>query len=134
MDHTNSTSTTPSNKPAATTAAPSPADASPKPASTSSAADNAASPDTSKAPGAKPFVDNLLKRATQGAHDAVDSVAATVTSAVDGVQGGVDKVGDTRDEWIASARDAIREHPFAAMAGALLVGAAALSLLSSRDR
>jgi hypothetical protein len=42
-------------------------------------------------------------------------------------------VGDKRDEWIESARDAIRQHPFAAVAGALVIGAALLSLRSSRD-
>ena len=83
---------------------------------------------------AAPIVDRLIKRAASSAHDAVDSVAAKVSSLTDGLQGGVDKVGDTRDEWIASAREAIRQHPFAAIAGALVVGAALLSLSSSRDR
>ena len=81
---------------------------------------------------AAPLVDGLLKRVTQSAHDAVDNVAAKVSSVADGLQGGVDKVGDTRDEWIESARDAIRQHPFAAVAGALVIGAALLSL-RSRD-
>ncbi len=78
-------------------------------------------------------VDRVIKRVTQGAHDAVDSVAAKVSSVTDGLQGGVDKAGDTRDAWIESARDAIRQHPFAAVGGALLIGAALLSLRSSRD-
>ena len=82
---------------------------------------------------AAPVGDGLIKRVTQGAHDAVDDFAAKVSSLTDGLQGGIDKVGDTRDEWIASARDAIRQHPFAAVAGALVVGAALLSLRSSRD-
>ena len=81
---------------------------------------------------AAPIVDRLLKRATSSAHDAVDSVAAKVGSIADGLQGGVSKVGDTRDEWIESARDAIRQHPFAAVAGALVIGAALLSLNPSR--
>ena len=90
----------------------------------------------SKTPDAKaaaPVVDGLIKRVTQSAHDAVDSVAAKVSSVTDGLQGGVDKAGDTRDEWIEAARDAIRQHPFAAVAGALVIGAALLSLRSSRD-
>jgi len=81
---------------------------------------------------AAPVVDGLIKRVTQSAHDAVDNVAAKVSAVTDGLQGGVDKVGETRDEWIESARDAIRQHPFAAIAGAALIGAALLSLRSSR--
>ncbi len=81
---------------------------------------------------AAPIVDRLIKRATSSAHDAVDSVAAKVSSLTDGLQDGASKVGDTRDEWIESARDLIRQHPFAAVAGALVIGAALLSLNSSR--
>jgi hypothetical protein len=83
---------------------------------------------------AAPVVDGLIKRVTQSAHDAVDSVAAKVSSVAEGLQGGVDKAGDTRDEWLESARDAIRQHPFAALAGAVVIGAALLSLRPSRDR
>ena len=81
---------------------------------------------------AAPVVEGLIKRVTQSAHDAVDSVAAKVSAVNDGLQGGVDKVGETRDEWIESAREAIRQHPFAAVAGAALIGAALLSLRSAR--
>jgi hypothetical protein len=88
---------------------------------------------TTDAKAAAPLVDGLIKRVTQSAHDAVDSVAAKVSSVTDGLQGGVDKAGDTRDEWIEAARDAIRQHPFAAVVGALVIGAALLSLRSSRD-
>ena len=87
---------------------------------------------TAEARSTAPLADGLIKRVTQSAHDAVDSMAAKVSSVTDGLQGGVDKVGDTRDEWIESARDAIRQHPFAAVAGALVIGAALLSLSSSR--
>jgi hypothetical protein len=83
---------------------------------------------------ATPVVDGLIKRVTQSAHEAVDSAAARVSSVADGLQGGVDKVGETRDEWIESARDAIRQHPLAAVASALVIGAALLSLRSSRAR
>ena len=82
---------------------------------------------------AAPLAEGLIKRVTQGAHDAVDTVAAKVSAVADGLQGGVDKAGDTRDEWLESARDAIRQHPFAAVAGALVIGAALLSLRSPRD-
>ena len=82
---------------------------------------------------AAPLPDGLIKRVTQSAHAAVDTVAAKVSAVADGLQGGVDKAGDTRDEWLESARDAIRQHPFAAVAGALVIGAALLSLRSPRD-
>ena len=101
-----------------------------KPA-TVAANNDAAKPADAKS--AAPIVDGLIKRVTQSAHDAVDSVAAKVSSVTDGLQGGVHKVGDTRDEWLESARDAIRQHPFAAVAGALVIGAALLSLRSSRN-
>ena len=93
---------------------------------------NASQPDAAAAAAAAPIVDRLIKRATSSAHDAVDSVAAKVSSLTGGLQDGVAHAGDTRDEWVEAARDAIRQHPFATVAGALVVGAALLSLLSSR--
>ena len=121
----NTTSPTPTNPAASTSATPAPA-TTPPPSTTASPAGDAS------AKSAAPIVDGLIKRATQSAHDAVDSVAAKVTSVADGLQGGVDKAGDTRDEWVESARDLIRQHPFATVAGALVIGAALLSL-RSRD-
>ena len=91
-------------------------------------------PDSGAAASAAPVVDGLIKRVTQSAHDAVDGVAARISSTVDGLQGGVSKVGDTRDEWIESAREAIRQNPFAAIGTAVLIGLALRSLTSSRDR
>ena len=90
----------------------------------------AAKPDAATA--AAPIVDRLIKRAASSAHEAVDTVAAKVSSLTDGLQDGVAHAGDTRDEWVEAARDAIRQHPFATVAGALVVGAALLSLVSSR--
>ena len=81
---------------------------------------------------AAPMVDRLIKRAASSAHQAVDDVAAKVSSLSGGLQDGVSHAGDTRDEWVEAARDAIRQHPFATVAGALVVGAALLSLVSSR--
>ena len=91
-------------------------------------------PESGAAASAAPVVEGLLKRVTQTAHDAVDGVAAKISSTVDGLQGGVSKVGDTRDEWVESAREAIRQHPFAAVGTAVLIGLALRSLSSSRDR
>ena len=105
-----------------------------KPTTPTSNAAPAPAPAPADAKATAPLVDGLIKRVTQSAHDAVDGLAAKVSSVTDGLQGGVDKVGDTRDEWVESARDAIRQHPFAAVAGALVIGAALLSLRSPRDR
>jgi hypothetical protein len=69
-------------------------------------------------------------RLTDGTHDAVDRAAAKVAPVVDGIS----KASDTKDQWIAATRDAIREHPFAAVATALLVGAAGIGLISSKNR
>lgn len=88
--------------------------------------------DAAAAAAAAPIVDRLIKRATSSAHEAVDNVAAKVSSLTDGLQDGMAHAGDTRDEWVEAARDAIREHPFATVAGALVIGAALLSLVSSR--
>lgn len=133
MDNTTSPTTT--NPGTASGSTPFPTEAT-KPATTAtavSANNDAAVAKSVDARAAAPIVDGLIKRVTQSAHDAVDSVAAKVSSVTDGLQGSVDKVGDTRDEWIESARDVIRQHPFAAVAGALVIGAALLSLRSSRD-
>ena len=101
------------------------------PSGDKSAADGAPA---AAAAAAAPVVDGLIERATRSAHAAVDSVADKVSSVADGLRGKVDNAGDARDEWIESARDAIRQHPFAAVAGAIVIGAALLSLRSSRDR
>jgi ElaB/YqjD/DUF883 family membrane-anchored ribosome-binding protein len=100
----------------------------------SGAADEARRHDPSVAASAAPAVHNLLDRVTQRAHEAVDGVSGRISSTLDGLQGGVLNVGDTRDEWMESAREAVRQHPFAALGGAVLVGLALHSLMSSRDR
>lgn len=87
----------------------------------------ARSGDTADAAAASP-VQQLFKRVVDGAHDTVDGAAAKVAPVVDGIA----KVSDTRNEWVGAARDVIREHPFTAIVGALLVGAAYVSLTGSR--
>jgi hypothetical protein len=80
-----------------------------------------------------PVADDLIERARQGAHETVDNVADKLLTAAQGVQDSVSKAGNARDAWLDSARDAIRQHPIVAVAGALLIGAAVSSLTSSRD-
>ena len=77
---------------------------------------------------AAPGDDTVLRRVTQRAHDAVDGLSAKL----EGAQDKVDQALQTREEWTAAARDAIREHPLLALGGALLVGAALNALLPSR--
>jgi len=103
-------------------------------ATASGAAGAARRHDPGAAASAAPVVDSLLKRVTQSAHEAVDGVSHRIASTVEGLQGGAARVGDTRDEWIESAREAIRQHPLAALGGAVLVGLALHSLMSSRER
>lgn len=83
---------------------------------------------------AAPAAHDLLDRVTQRAHAAVDGVSSRISSTLDGLQGGVSNVGDTRDEWVESAREAIRQHPFAALGGAVLIGLALRSLMTTRER
>lgn len=128
MDNTTSPTTT--NPATSSGSTPFPTDAT-KPATAATALN--ANNDTADAKATAPIIDGLLKRVTQSAHDTVDTVAAKVSSVTDDLQGGVDKVGDTGDEWLEAARDMIRKHPFTAVAGALVIGAALLSLRSSRD-
>ena len=86
-----------------------------------------ASVETAKDAGA-----TLLRRATQGAHDAIDGLSAKVSGVASGAQDKVDRALQARDEWTTAARDAVREHPLLALGGALLVGAALNALMSSR--
>jgi len=83
---------------------------------------------------AAPQADDQIKRVTQRVHQAVDSASDRIASTVDGLQGGVSNAGQTRDEWVESAREAIRQHPFAAIGTAVLIGLALRSVSSSRDR
>jgi hypothetical protein len=79
-----------------------------------------------------PVADDLATRARQVTHDVMDKGAARLSSATQRVQTGTSKAAETGDAWAASARDAIRRHPLAAVAGALLVGAAATIAAASR--
>mgnify|MGYP003947028185 CR=1 FL=1 len=98
----------------------------------SDAAAEARRRDADAAASAVPVVDSLLKRVTRRAHAAIDGVADRLSSTMEGVQDGVAHAGESRDEWLESAREAIRQHPIAAVAGALLVGVAVHSLASPR--
>lgn len=77
-------------------------------------------------------VDRFVKQAASAAHATVDNVAGGISSIAGGLKDGSAEVAGAQQEWLEAARDAIREHPFATVAGALVVGAALLSLVSMR--
>jgi len=134
MEQTTSNPSTTTNEAASGEATPFPVSGQAASATASGAADEARRHDPSAGAAAAPAAHSLLDRVTQRAHEAVDGVSSRISSTLDGLQGGVSSVGDTRDEWMESAREAVRQHPFAAIGGAVLVGLALHSLMSSRDR
>ena len=134
MEPSTATPTYDTNEAASDPATPFPVAGQAATATAGKAADEARRHDPSAAAAAAPAAHKLLERVTQRAHDAVDGVSGKISSTLDGLQDGVSSVGDTRDEWIESAREAVRQHPFAALGGAVLIGLALRSLLSSRDR
>jgi len=82
---------------------------------------------------AKPEGDGLLGRATQGAHDVIDGLSAKVAGVASQAQDKVDRVVQAPGEWSASAREAVRQNPWLALGGAVLVGIALNRLLFSRS-
>ena len=74
--------------------------------------------------------DDLVSRVVVGLHGAVDQLADQVTPIVDRVK----SAGEAPGEWTDAARDAIRANPVAFVAGALVVGAGLLHLLSPSRR
>jgi len=85
-----------------------------------------------------------MRRVVQGAHEAVDRIADKAIPAVERLRGSVNEASDAlhqranqaaelRDEWTESLRTTIREHPIAAVAAALAVGALLARLTASDD-
>ena len=75
----------------------------------------------------------VLDRVVRGAHETVDRLAETVAPHVQRLSQGFDQAGDTMhsragemrelgDEWTASLRTTVREHPVAAVVAALALG------------
>lgn len=88
-------------------------------------------------------VDRTLDRFVQGAHQAVDSLAAKAAPAVERLKSSMgsasdsmheraDQLGAMQEEWIESARATVREHPLASLAAAVAVGMLISRLTSSR--
>jgi len=83
----------------------------------------------------------LLERAVQGAHETVDQLAEAVTPAVEHLTAAVEGAGDALNEkaidamalqreWAAALRDAVRDHPIAAVLTAAAVGVLVGKLVS----
>ena len=77
--------------------------------------------------------DPAIERVARSAHSAVDRVAGSASSAVDrvrsGVQGAMGTMSDrmqdlqsSREVWVDSARERVREHPLATIGVALAAG------------
>lgn len=75
----------------------------------------------------------FIERMVQGAHEAIDRAASVAVPAVDRlstqarraghvVNDRADQLGTMQDQWIADARDTVRQHPLAMVAGGLALG------------
>ena len=95
-----------------------------------------ASPSThgqAPAPGSSGMQNDLFQRVVQGAHQTVDSLAATaaphlqrlqegMSSAADALPQNVESMRKFGDEWTETLRTTVRENPLAALATAVAVG------------
>lgn len=63
-----------------------------------------------------------IERLTSGAHQALDRVAEAATSAAQQVGYRGRELRQMQTHWTSSARDCVRDHPFASIGVALGVG------------
>jgi len=86
----------------------------------------------------------MINRVASSAHEAVDRVAAAATPAVEKlrataataaetVKAKADQIGAVEEQWIASARNYVREHPLSAVAIGVLVGVLIGKVTGGRD-
>ena len=84
----------------------------------------------------------MLGRVVQGAHEAVDRIAekaapaveklrSTMSGATDTMRSSADQLSHMQEEWVATARTTVREHPLAAIAVAVAAGMVLTKLMSS---
>jgi ElaB/YqjD/DUF883 family membrane-anchored ribosome-binding protein len=87
----------------------------------------------SVANGGAPSATDMINRVASSAHEAVDRVAAAATPAVEklrasastaaeSVKARADQLGAVEEQWIATARDYVRQHPLSTVAIGVLVG------------
>ncbi len=77
--------------------------------------------------------DDIVNRAAETAHRAVDRMAEKAVPAVERVKSGVneattmlqaraDQLGQLQERWVEDSRNYVREHPFTSVAAALAAG------------
>jgi ElaB/YqjD/DUF883 family membrane-anchored ribosome-binding protein len=70
--------------------------------------------------------DDMVNRAAQTAHRAVDRVAEKAAPAVErattALQARADQLGELQERWVVESRTYVREHPFTSVAAALAAG------------
>ncbi len=87
---------------------------------------------------------DVMRRVVQGAHEAIDRIADKAIPAVERLKGTYNDASEAlqqragqavelKDEWTESVRAVVREHPLAALATALAVGAIIARLTASND-
>jgi ElaB/YqjD/DUF883 family membrane-anchored ribosome-binding protein len=86
--------------------------------------------------------DPTMSRVVQGAHDVVDRLAEKAAPVVDklksrmsgageSLRGNADQLSQMQEEWIATARTCVRDHPLASVAVAVAAGMVLSKLMSS---
>ena len=86
----------------------------------------------------------MVDRMAQTAHETVDRVAAaagpameklrtSATTAKDTLQARADQFGALEEQWLASARGYVREHPFTAVAIGVVAGLVIGRIVRSSD-
>jgi ElaB/YqjD/DUF883 family membrane-anchored ribosome-binding protein len=63
----------------------------------------------------------------------VEKLRATATTAAETVKSKADQIGAVEEQWIASARTYVREHPLSAVAIGVLVGVLIGKVTGGRD-
>lgn len=105
-------------------------------------------PNTSMLPGsekAPPATVGMLKSAVKGAHETLDRFAdgaapavrqlgESVAAAGEALHAKTDQLRETRDEWVAGARSAVRRNPLTCIAAALALGALIARMTRSGHR
>jgi ElaB/YqjD/DUF883 family membrane-anchored ribosome-binding protein len=78
----------------------------------------------------------------QGAHDTIDRIAekaapaverlrSSMSDATDRARGGADQLTQMQEEWMATARTCVRDHPLASIGIAVAAGMVLCKLMSS---
>ncbi len=77
--------------------------------------------------------DKNIDRLSGSAHQAVDRAAATASSVAEHFGEKAEELLEMKDDWVAGAREYVREHPVAALGIAVAAGYILSMLMRSRD-